>query len=169
MAPRRPRCFKGLKWGEQRRHLSLGEPRQERWQNRLASPGRKRLPKCAADCGRRIEAPTVAPSRNCNSHDAGSSLNLASCGRAAVSHMGDFVVMAGITGIKPVHKSESLWVTRENDLWEMDQTRTQIRFPTDPRVRVTRSRWLGVMGKLTSSSSSSFNLIIILLIGIGYW
>ena len=64
---------------------------------------------------------------------------------------------------KPVHESESLWVTCENDPWETDQTQTQIYFPTDPRVRVTCSRWLRVVGKLTSSSSSSFNLIIILL------
>ena len=67
------------------------------------SPGesrRKRLPKCAVDCCRRIEAPTAAPSRNCNSRDAGSSLNLASCGRAAASRAGDFVVMAGVAGIR---------------------------------------------------------------------
>ena len=100
MALQRPRCLKGLKPGEQRRHLSLGEPRWERWQNRLASPGRKRLPKCAADRGHRIEAPAVAPSCNCNSCDTGSSLNLALCGRAAVSHAGDFMVMAGVAGIR---------------------------------------------------------------------
>ena len=100
MAPRWPRCLKGLKRGEPRRHLSLGEPRRERWRNRLASSGRKRLPKSAADRGRRIEAPAAAPSHNCDSRDAGSSLNLVSCRRVAMSHAGDFVVMAGVAGIR---------------------------------------------------------------------
>ena len=100
MAPRWPRCLKGLQQGEPRRHLSPGEPRGERWQNRLASSRRKRHPKCAADRGRRIGAPAVAPSRNCDSRDAGSSLNLVSCGRVATSHASDFAVMAGVAGIR---------------------------------------------------------------------